>query len=81
MSKATNQAATRRDKYEHPGTGHTCGQCARGTWSDKHTNHTAYDGSPFLKICEFSTWARNAAGQPVCLCSTAACPNFKEGER
>lgn len=46
-----------------------------------HPKRTAYDGSPFLIICEFSTYARNAAGQPVCLRSTAACPNFKEGER
>lgn len=81
MAKTTKPAATRRAKSGHPGTGYTCGQCARGTWSDKHTNRTAYDGKPFLKICEFSTYARNAAGQPVCLCSTTACPNFKEGER
>lgn len=81
MAKTTKPADTRRAKSGHLGTGYTCGQCARGTWSDKHTNRTAYDGKPFLKICEFSTYARNAAGQPVCLCSTAACPNFKEGER
>lgn len=73
MAKKT--AAKARTCKWHPGTGHTCGECGRGEYSDKHINRT-YAGKPFLKICEYSEYATNAAGEHVCLISTAACPNF-----
>lgn len=72
-AKTTNTASATKGK--HNGTGHTCGECGRGEYSDKHINRT-YAGKPFLKICEYSEYATNAAGEHVCLISTAACPNF-----
>ena len=65
-----------RQQIKHAGTGHTCGECARGEYSKKHCNRAA-DGHFFLKYCEFSRWARNRDGQHVCLECSAACENFK----
>lgn len=74
MAKYTNTATHNTKK--HPGTGHTCGECSRGTWSAKHTNHTP-SGQPFLKECEYSRWSTNAEGKNVTLTSTQACEKFK----
>lgn len=76
MAKKTTAKATKA-KGKHPGTGHTCGECLRGVYSQKHTSRDTH-GRPFLKICEFSEYATNAAGEHVCLNSTAACSNFVE---
>lgn len=61
-------------------TGRTCGECLRGTYSQKHINKNT-NGQPFLKICEFSEYATNAAGQHICLNTTAACKNFINNEK
>lgn len=75
MAKKTTAKA--RKGKGHPGTGRTCGECLRGVYSTKHTNRDTH-GRPFLKLCEFSEYSTNAAGEHVCLNSTAACSNFAE---
>lgn len=68
--------AARKQSNRHAGTGHICGECARGELSQKQYNRD-YQGNPFVKYCPFSNWARNKDGQKVCLISTPACENFK----
>lgn len=63
-------------KLSPPPNQHTCGECRRGTWSDRHTNYDVF-GKPFVKICEFATFALNARGEKVTLRSTIACDHYK----
>ena len=58
---------------------HTCGECSRGVYSEKHINKNV-NGEPFLIECEHSEWAVNADGAHVCLRSTTACKMFEAYE-
>lgn len=58
---------------------HTCGECVRGVYSEKHINRNV-NGEPFLIECEHSEWAVNADGAHVCLRGTTACKMFKAYE-
>jgi len=76
MSKYVNTAAAPDTKSKHAGTGRTCGECARGCWSERQENRTL-QGAPFVKVCEHSHWSEKARGERVCLASTQACEHWQ----
>lgn len=63
-------------KKEHPGTGHTCGECAHVTWSDKQWNKDV-NGVPFLGDCKYATWHRTDTSWPLTLRGCDACEHFE----
>ena len=67
------------EKKKHAGSGHVCGECAKGEWNTDSFN---YKGEPFQIYCEHSTYAyspRRACA--TCLDDTQACKLFKAGAR
>lgn len=62
----------------HAGTGHTCGECARGEWNTKNLN---WKMEVFFGYCEHATFARTPDGRGVFLNDTPACECFLVGEK
>lgn len=63
----------------HAGTGHTCGQCARGTWNAENRDYT---GAPFMIYCEHGTQGYSKrVRQFVTYKDCEACENYKKGQR
>ena len=62
----------------HAGTGHVCGECARGEWNTENRN---WKKEVFFGYCERATFARTPDGRGVFLDNTPACEIFQAGAK